>query len=79
MRNHSNENDFDLHDNGRESRTRFHRNGFAGRLALKQRQRLTRKWPIPGLGIIRWLSLLLVLVIAPMVFSRFSRFPFFSF
>ena len=45
MRNHSNENDFDLHENGREAGTHFHMNGFARRLVLEQRQRVTRKWP----------------------------------
>ena len=46
MRNHSNENEFDLHENGRAGETHFHLNGFAPRLVLKQRQRVTRKWPI---------------------------------
>ena len=46
MRNHRNENEFDLHENGREGGTHFHMNGFVRRLALKQRQRVTRKWPI---------------------------------
>ena len=46
MQSHSNEDDFDWHENGRESGTYFHMNGFAHRLALKQRQRVTRKWPI---------------------------------
>ena len=46
MRNHSNENEFDLHENGREGGTHFHMNGFARRLVLKERQRVTRKWPI---------------------------------
>ena len=44
MRNHSNENDFNLHENGREGGTHVHMNGFARRLVLKQRQRVTRKW-----------------------------------
>ena len=44
MRNHSNENDFDLHENGNEGDTHFHMNGFARRLVLKQRQIVTRKW-----------------------------------
>ncbi len=44
MRNHLNENEFDLH--GPEGETHFHMNGFAGRLVLKHRQRETRKWPI---------------------------------
>ena len=46
MLNHSNENDFDLHENGHEGDTHFHMNGFACRLVLKQRQIVTRKWPI---------------------------------
>ena len=46
MRTYSNENDFDLHENGREGGTHFHTNDFARRLVLKQRQRVTRKWPI---------------------------------
>ena len=46
MQNHSNENEFDLHENEREGETHFHMNGFAPRLVLKQRQRVTRKWPI---------------------------------
>ena len=46
MRTYSNENDFDLHENRRESETHFHMNGFARRLVL--RQRVTRKRPIKG-------------------------------
>ena len=46
MRIHSNENDFDLHEDGREGETHFHMNVFARRLVLKQRQRATRKWPV---------------------------------
>ena len=46
MRNHSNENEFDLHENGHVGETHFHMNSFARRLVLKQRQRVTRKWPI---------------------------------
>ena len=46
MRNHSNENDFDLHENGREAGTHFHINGFTHRLVLKDRHRVTRKCPI---------------------------------
>ena len=38
MQNHSDENDFDLHENGREGGTHFHMNGFARRLVLKQSQ-----------------------------------------
>ena len=36
---------FDLHENGREGETHFRMNGFEHRLVLKQRQRVTRKWP----------------------------------
>ena len=46
MRNHSNENEFDLHENKHASETNFHMNGFALRLVLKKRQKSTRKWPI---------------------------------
>ncbi len=40
---HSNENEFDLHENGPVGATHFHTNGFARKLVLKQRQRVTRK------------------------------------
>ena len=43
MRNHSSENDFDLHENEREGGTHFHMNGFARRVVLKQRQKVTRQ------------------------------------
>ena len=46
MRNHSYENDFDLHENETACRTHFHVKGFARRLVLKQRHKRTRKWPI---------------------------------
>ena len=46
MRNHSAENNFDLHENGRPGERHFHMNGFAHRLVLKQRQRITQNWPI---------------------------------
>ena len=46
MRNHSYENDFDLHENETACRTHFHKKGFALRLALKQGHKRTRKWPI---------------------------------
>ena len=39
-RTHSYENDFDLHENGREGGTHFLINGFARGLVLKQRQRV---------------------------------------
>ena len=45
MRTQSNENDFDLHKSGREGGTLFHMNGFAIRLVLKLRQKVTREWP----------------------------------
>ena len=45
MRNHSYENDFDLHENETACRTHFHMKGFALRLVLKQRHK-SRKWPI---------------------------------
>ena len=38
MRNHSYENDFDLHENETACRTHFHKKGFALRLALKRHQ-----------------------------------------
>ena len=44
MRNHSNENEFDLHENGHAGETHFHMNGFARRLVLKQRQREMAYW-----------------------------------
>ena len=47
MRNHSNENDFDLHENENACRTHFHMTGSALRLILKQRHKSTRKWSIP--------------------------------
>ena len=52
MRNHSNENEFDLHENGHVGETHFHMNCFAPRLVLKQRQRVTRKWPIASVRVI---------------------------
>ena len=48
MPNHSYENDFDLHENETACRTHFHMKGSPLRLALKQRQKRTRKWPIDG-------------------------------
>ena len=46
MRNHSYENEFNLHVHFHANQSHFHLNGFARRLVLKQRQRVTRKWPI---------------------------------
>ena len=48
MRNHSYENDFDLHENGTVCRTHFHVKGFTLRLVLKERHKRTMaysKWP----------------------------------
>ena len=39
-------NEFDLHENKPVGRTHFHMNGFALRLVLTQRQKVTWKWPI---------------------------------
>ncbi len=36
VRNHSNENEFDLHENGPVDETHFHVNGFAPRLVLNR-------------------------------------------
>ena len=44
MQNHSNESEFDLHENKLVGGTYFHMNGFA--LVLTLRQKGTRKWPI---------------------------------
>ena len=54
----------DLHENRHEGDTHFHMNGFARRLVLKQRQRVTRKWPIhmhmrlsrDGIGAKSWIG-----------------------
>ena len=51
MRNHSYENNFDLHENETACRTHFHMKGFAVRLVLKQRYKRHRNWPIVGLMI----------------------------
>ena len=55
MRNHSNENEFDLHENGRAGETHFHMNGFARRLVLTEWQKVTRKWRIV-VTLQRWLK-----------------------
>ena len=39
MQNHSNENEFDLHENEHVGGTHFHLNGFALRLVLTRRPR----------------------------------------
>ena len=54
MQNHSNENEFYLHENGPVGETHFHLNGFARRLDVKQRQRVTRKWPISLVLLNQW-------------------------
>ena len=41
MRNHSNENEFDLHENEPVGGTHFHMNGFALRLVYTQSQKVT--------------------------------------
>lgn len=53
MRNHSNENEFDLHENGHVGEIHFHINGFLPILVLQQRQRVTRKWPVRVSDLIR--------------------------
>ena len=40
------ESEFDLHENELVGETHFHKNGFALRLVLTQRQTRTRKWAI---------------------------------
>ena len=50
MRNHSYENDFDLHEMKRTAcRTHFHMKGVALRVVLEQRHKRTPKWPIAPL------------------------------
>ena len=51
MQNHSNENEFDLHENERVNETNFHTNGFALRLFLKKRQESIRKSPMASLHV----------------------------
>ena len=46
MRNLSYENEFCLQFHFHANQSHFHKNGFALRLALKQRHKGTRKWPI---------------------------------
>ena len=46
MRNHSYENDFDLHENETAGRTHFQTKGFALGFILKKRHKRTRKWTI---------------------------------
>ena len=49
MRDHSYENEFYMQFHFHANQTHFHKNGFAPRLALKQRHKGTRKWPIGAL------------------------------
>jgi len=46
VQNLSYENEFDFHENKPVGGTHFHMNGFARRLVLTQRHKVTRKWPI---------------------------------
>ena len=46
MRNLSYENEFCMQFHFHANQSHFHKNGFALRLALKQRHMGTRKWPI---------------------------------
>ena len=46
MRNLSYENEFCMQFHFHVNQSRFHKNGFALRLALKKRHKGTRKWPI---------------------------------
>ena len=46
MRNLSYENEFCVQFHFHANQSHFHKNGFALRLALKQRHKGTRKWPI---------------------------------
>ncbi len=47
VENHSHKNEFDrLQVNFHANQTNFHLNSFSRRLVFKQRQRVTRKWPI---------------------------------
>ena len=46
MRNYSYENEFCMKFDFHANQSHFHKNGFALRLALKQRHKGTRKWPI---------------------------------
>ena len=46
MQYHSNENEFNLHENEPVGGTHFHMNGSALGLVLTRREKGTRKWPI---------------------------------
>ena len=47
MRNHLYENVFRLQVHFHANQTHFHMKGFTRGLVLKQRHKVTRKWPIP--------------------------------
>ena len=49
MQNHSYENEFCMQFHFHANQSHFHKNVFALRLALKQRLKGTRKWPIEDL------------------------------
>ena len=46
MRNLSYENEFCMQFHSNANQSRFHKNGFVLRLAVKQRHKGARKWPI---------------------------------
>ena len=68
MRNHSFENDFDLHGNETACRTHFRGQDFALRLFLKQRHKRTRKWPIKA----HMILLLELLLYYPITLSAYN-------
>ena len=58
MQNFSYENEFYMQFHFHANQTHFHKNCFAVRLALKQRHKRTRKWPIQYTTVITpWLRL----------------------
>ena len=71
MRNHSYENDFDLHENETACRTYLHVKGFALRLVLKLRHKRTRKWPIERHETAVALCRALLLTFFPGIFQAF--------
>ena len=50
MRNLSYENEFCMQFHFHTNQSHFHKNGFALRLALKQRHKVTREWPVLEVG-----------------------------
>ena len=52
MRNLSYENEFHSQVHSNANHTHFHMKDFALGLGLKQRQKATRKWPIPSRGLV---------------------------